>query len=253
MDILIFGKGELGKSFLNNEKKIKVIPKKLCDITDANQIIKYIERYKPQKIINTAAITDMAYCEKNKKEAWINNVYGAFNIAQISKRYSIYSLQISSDNALNPVNEYAFTKKFSEKLGFSSVIRIKYFSSSHWLIKKINSNKLVNVLYKNKMNPIFINSVIETILLICSKKIKGDINLGCKEAISYYDLARLLCKKLKKKVKINKINNLETSYKFDYNSYMPTEKLEQKLKIVFNIEEEVDKYINSIKNKKVYF
>jgi dTDP-4-dehydrorhamnose reductase len=247
MDVLIFGKGQLGKSFLKYGNNIKIISKKFCDITDPNQIVKYIEKYKPNKIINTAAITDLDYCEKNKKKAWITNVYGAYNVAKICKKYSIFSVQISSDNALRPINEYAFTKKISEKLGFSSVVRIKYFSSSYWLIKKLNSVKTLNLLHNNKINPIYLDSVVETIMLICRDKIKGQINLGCREAISHYDLAKLLCKKLKKNPILNKIDKVKLKYPFHYNTYMSTVKLKQKLKLVFRIEDEVDKYVKSIK------
>ena len=96
------------------------------DITNPADCEKIIE-IKPDYIVNTAAITNVDYCEKYKEKAHLVNVIGTRNIAKIAKKLNCKLVHISTDGIFsgndlnykeddspNPVNYYGQTKLESE-------------------------------------------------------------------------------------------------------------------------------------------
>src|SRR5947208_8394259 len=46
----------------------------ILDLTEKNEVARIIEKYSPDTIINTAAMTNVDACESKREEAWAMNV-----------------------------------------------------------------------------------------------------------------------------------------------------------------------------------
>jgi dTDP-4-dehydrorhamnose reductase len=132
MKILIFGNGQIGNLYLNyfqdNDIKAEIAK---TDITNIDEVEKAIANFQPSAVINTAAKTNLEYCNKNKLEAFNVNVLGANNIARVCDRHDIHFLHISSgcifqsvdendekyeDSEFDPQSYYSWTKVWAEQI-----------------------------------------------------------------------------------------------------------------------------------------
>jgi len=160
--ILIFGNGQIGNFYKRYFDSIDWDSKiSDADITKIDEIEKSISEYKPDVSINTAAMTNLEWCEQNKLETFNVNVLGADNIARICDREGIYFIHYSSgcifsskdendikkeDDIPSPVSYYAWTKAWSESL-------IKYNKSENfkYLILRPRQPISSQVSYKNML------------------------------------------------------------------------------------------------------
>lgn len=133
--ILIFGKGQLGQAyrqyFENKSEQWHVRMAEGVDIRDAEAVRMVVEQAHPEVIINTAAKTDIDWCEKNPEESFAVNVLGADNVARAAQESGIYLVHISSgcvqesknaqeahreDDLHNPLGFYSWTKVWADNL-----------------------------------------------------------------------------------------------------------------------------------------
>ena len=92
---------------------------RIGDVKDINSIRDAIDDYKPQVIINTAALKHVPICESNPYESVNVNILGHQNLIQSVKhsRHRIETLMfISTDKACKPINVYGMCKAISERL-----------------------------------------------------------------------------------------------------------------------------------------
>ena len=89
--VLIFGNGQMGNFYLNFFST-KGVEAKLdpIDITEQKEIQASVDKHKPTVIINTAAKTNLEWCEKNKLKTFNVNVLGADKVAKICDDNNIY-------------------------------------------------------------------------------------------------------------------------------------------------------------------
>ncbi len=132
MKILIFGRGQIGQFYLEHFSKIGWKASLAeADITKPDEIAESIKSANPEVVINTAAKTNLEWCDKNKLEAFEVNVLGANNIADICDRNNIYFVHLSSGCIFSSVDEndikneqsipnpeayYAWTKVWAEEM-----------------------------------------------------------------------------------------------------------------------------------------
>lgn len=89
------------------------------DVKDKDAVINAIEDYKPEIVINTAALKHVPICEINPFESVQVNILGHQNLIDAVKRsrHQIETLIfISSDKACKPINIYGMCKSISERL-----------------------------------------------------------------------------------------------------------------------------------------
>lgn len=220
--ILIIGKGKLGIQLSKLRNSI-CIGRPEIDITSELSIKQIIYKYNPNILINTAAITDLTYCELNKLEANFINITSAKKIAKICKLNNIYSIQISSDNAIDPINHYGYTKLKSEDQNFSTILRTNFFDENHWLIKRIKNKQISYLINNNSFNPVHISTVVCIINELIKNKLNGLYQLGLYNSLSYYDFGL----KLQEKYENNNTNlikkassSLNLPYKYALNCYL---------------------------------
>lgn len=220
--ILLLGKGGfLAEEIQKRQPGIIALSKEECDITDRKSVLDAVAKHKPSVIINCAAITDLEFCEANALKAWEVNVVGVRNISEAAKRNNSFMVHFSSDWALNPVNEYGWTKYASESLVHGLVLRTNIYNKSRWLFAALSSGQKVNLLTNIKFNPITVSSLLDYMNKLIKLRYFGVINIGVTDKLSYYDLGIAMCNTFGfDKKYINPVTSIKTEYEYPMDTYL---------------------------------
>lgn len=89
------------------------------DVKDRDSLINVIEEFRPNVVINTAALKHVPVCEANPFESVNVNIIGHQNLLDAIKR-SRHKIEtiifVSTDKACKPINVYGMCKSISERL-----------------------------------------------------------------------------------------------------------------------------------------
>lgn len=134
MKILIFGRGQLGeeyREYFSAKPENNVLVAEGADIRDLGSVRQAILSVMPDVVINTAAKTNIDWCEVNRLETLSVNALGADHIGQICQELGIYFIHISSgcvqesktaedvhgeEDIPNPVCFYSWAKVMADNL-----------------------------------------------------------------------------------------------------------------------------------------
>lgn len=263
----ILDKKFIVKKFIRSNKK-NFLNKKFCQI--------FFNKNKYDIIIFLNAITNIDYCENNKREALNINYKIVKNVENAARTSNLktFFLFISTDQFYNKFkknneknnkifNFYAKTKLLTEiylQNKYSCILRTNFFGRSLNKFRFSFSDFIINNLKKNKkiyltddilFSPVSIKYLCKIICLLCVKKITGKYNLGSRSGFSKYKFGLLLAKQLK----LNTKHIEKTSYKeLNFNARRPKDmrmklgKLNKKLKIKsVTLVGEIKKVINEYK------
>ena len=89
------------------------------DVKDKESILQALHEYKPNVVINTAALKHVPICESNPYESVKTNIIGHKNLIDCvtTCNHQIETLMfISTDKACSPINVYGMCKAISERL-----------------------------------------------------------------------------------------------------------------------------------------
>ena len=89
------------------------------DVKDKESILQALHEYKPNVVINTAALKHVPICESNPYESVKTNIIGHKNLIDCVTicNHQIETLMfISTDKACSPINVYGMCKAISERL-----------------------------------------------------------------------------------------------------------------------------------------
>ena len=253
--------------FIRSSKK-NFLNKKFCKI--------FFKKRNFDIIIFLNAITNIDYCESNKKEALNINYQIVVNVENAVRVYGFktFFLFLSTDQFYNNLkknneknnkilNFYTKTKLLTEvylQNKYSCILRTNFFGKSLNKSRISFSDFIVNNLKKKNQifladdilfSPISINYLCKIICLICLRKITGKYNLGSRKGFSKYKFGLELAKKLKlnpgyiKKVSSNHLNFKARRPK---DMRMKIGLLNKKLKIKsVNLKDEIKKVIHEYK------
>ena len=169
----------------------------------------------PSYIIHAAAITDLEFCENNKKKSKIINFNLTKNITDVCKKISCKLIFLSSDQLFdgkkNYYNENTKTKplNFYSKLKIRSenyikknlknylILRTNFFgwgtnyrsSFSDNIIFNLKKDIKINILDDVYFNPISLEYLCESINKLIKMNKKGTYNVTSSIKISKYKLA----------------------------------------------------------------
>jgi dTDP-4-dehydrorhamnose reductase len=227
--ILLFGAGGfLATQILQRKTNVIALTEKDCDITDKKKVLSVTKKYKPSVIINCAAITNLDFCEKNVLKVWNINVIGVRNIAEAAKKNRSFMVHFSSDYALNPMNEYGWTKLASESLVPGLVLRTNFYNDSHWLFKVLSNRQKVKLLNNIKFNPITVVSLLDYMEVLIRRRYFGIINIGVRDKLSYYSFGLALCNTFGFNKKLIKpITSIQSKYCYPYDTYLDLKDLKK--------------------------
>ena len=266
--ILLIGKnGQIGSTIKKRLNKINrniiCLSKKELNLENLLSIEKKLNRIKPEIIINAAAYTKVEDAEKNKNLCYKINSLSTKKIAQWSYKNNSLLIYYSTDYVFSgknkkpykendktkPINVYGKSKLAGEKNIISSkckylILRVSWVYADKGenfpkkIIKKIRNENEVPVVKDQIGTPNHADFISEITLKIIQRIIKKPytnpkvLNLSAKGYVSYYNLAKKIYEKLKKKYKNCKItpiytNELITKIKRPLNSKLNVSKLEK--------------------------
>lgn len=161
INILKEGKSELGDiNPVYKASKILGVDIDNLDIASITDVQAFIEKEKPDIVINSAAYTNVDGCEGNKEDAFKVNALGARNLAKVCEKIGAKLIHVSTDYVFegegtvpyceydvpNPVSVYGKTKLLGEKY-------IQQFCSKYFILRTAwlygyNGNNFVKTIMK---------------------------------------------------------------------------------------------------------
>jgi len=219
--LLVFGDGLLGKAFehyLPDNFSCKILSHSECDIMHIENVKKIISEFNPDFIINTAAITDVDYCEKHSQEAFIVNAGGAGYIASAARDRGIRFVHFSTDyvfdgtkkgeyseeDEVNPLSEYAKSKYEGEQLvRFSGadylIIRVQWLFGEFRdtfidkAVKRLMSNERVDAIVDQYGSPTYVKYVVYATARLLSQNSRGIVHIASSDTCSRYEQMIFIC------------------------------------------------------------
>ncbi len=208
------------------------------DLTDKEQVQKYILKEKPDIIIHCAAYTAVDKAEDEKDLCYSVNVNGTKNIAESANDINAKLVYISTDyvfNGLgdephkedkktNPVNYYGFTKEQGEKIVKEEIdkhfiVRTSWVYGSNGsnfvktILKAAETKKEISVVSDQIGAPTYTKDLADFIVDLVQTDNYG-IYHGVNEGYcSWYEFAKLIYEKSGIEIKINPILTKEYSTK----------------------------------------
>jgi dTDP-4-dehydrorhamnose reductase len=189
----------------------------LLDIKDPDAVDSVIDQYKPDVIINTAAMTQVDQCENQREACWKTNVDAVRNLVNASRRNGCHLVHVSTDFIFDgtqemldetavpkPVNFYGESKLAGEQVIIESdiswcIIRTvlvfgvtKDMSRSNivlWVKKSLEEGKTIQVVSDQWRTPTLAEDLAMGCYLAAKKKAKGIYNISGKDYLSAYDIA----------------------------------------------------------------
>lgn len=199
-----------------NKLGIDTIEEYQGDLTDDKFISEVLSIVDPAIIINTAALTDLNYCETHVYEAHRLHVKLSRRLAEQKNARIIY---ISTDSVFNgdadisfkeqdptyPLNYYAHSKLEGEWATLRAnpnalIVRTNIFgfkvpaggSLAEWALTSFEEGKSINGYSDVFFNPLYVGQVAELLLKILRTAMKGVLHMGSTKSISKFEFLRLL-------------------------------------------------------------
>jgi len=91
---LILGTGKVS-TIIQNDDDV-VISREECDIANFGRLEKVFLNFRPDVVINTAAKTNLEYCEAHKRISYNTNTLGPINLLHLCEAYNAKLIHISS-------------------------------------------------------------------------------------------------------------------------------------------------------------
>jgi dTDP-4-dehydrorhamnose reductase len=262
MSILITGcKGMLGGALIDSfqeKEEILCIDKEDLDLCDFKEVKKYIDKNRPEVIINAAAETRVDACEELEEHANMINGYAVGNLASICNELKICLVHISTDyvfdgklgrpykeeDKTNPLGVYGQSKLLGEKLLFENYSTALCIRTS-WLFGPYGKNFVktltelhlggkeeFSVVSDEIARPTYTRDLAFAVQEAVRENLDGIFHFANEGDVSWYDFASQIFHTLDKSPLIKKTTAKEYGLpaKRPENSAMDTSKYEQKTK-----------------------
>ncbi len=191
------------------------------DITQKEEIKAVFDKFLPNIVIHTAAMTNVDECETNKEACWAQNVVATENIAQICAEKGVFLLHLSTDfifdgkngpynetDTPNPISYYGESKLAAEKAlesafegkttKFAIARTVLVYGIAQdmsrtniilWVKKSLEDRKSIKVVDDQWRTPTLAEDLAEGCFLIVSKKKAGIFNIAGKNLLTPYHMA----------------------------------------------------------------
>lgn len=188
-----------------------------ADVRDYHGIVKSIEDFAPDAIINLSAITDMELCEREQENAWLTNALGAENIALVAQRLGVPLIYISTAGIFggekeffndfdtpNPLSIYA-KSKYAGEMFVKQTVAKHFVVRAGWMMGggPAKDKKFVNKIYrqiaagKTKLavvddklgTPTYTVDFADGLFTLLASDCYGTYNQVCPGSCSRYDVA----------------------------------------------------------------
>jgi len=208
-----------------------------ADVRDYAQMEESINSFKPDIILNLAALTDLEYCEKEKENSWLTNALGAENLALIAQKLDLPFVYISTAGIFggeqeffndfdepNPLSIYAKSKYYGEEF-VKKYLKKFFIFRAGWMMGggPQKDKKFINKIYKqikagkkelfvvdDKLGtPTYTKSFAQGIFNVVETELYGLYNQVCGGDCSRYDVAVEFVKLLglENEIKVTKVSS----------------------------------------------
>lgn len=187
------------------------------DITNKEEVFALSEKFKPDAIIHSAAMTQVDDCERNKSICYSVNVEGTRNLIEAAEEHNSRFCYLSTDfvfdgtagpyeekDKTNPVNFYGETKELAEQfvmsseLNWSIVRTVLLFGKAepskrsnfiYWVKENLEAKKTIRVVNDQIRTPTFIHDLVNGIDLILTRGARGIYHLAGNDVLTPYKMA----------------------------------------------------------------
>lgn len=193
------------------------------NITNFEEIKTTFEKYLPDVIINTAAMTNVDACELNPYDCYMHNAKSVELMTQVlcalqNKNYLPHFIHLSTDfifdgtkkmlteeDVPHPLSVYAHSKLEAEKYIQNSSLKkwaivrtilvyglAKNISRTNivlWIKQSLEQNKKISIVTDQFRTPTLAEDLADGCILIAEKEATGIFNIGGKDYMSIYELA----------------------------------------------------------------
>jgi len=198
------------------------------DITNRSKVVDFLQKVKPEVIINTAAFTKVDACEEVPDQCWVVNVRGVEYLVDASSSFKPVFVHVSTDYVFdgeagpyseedtpNPRGNYARSKLAGEHVvensnleyiiartqvlfGVGNKVRHNFVT---WVIEQLTNNKKIRIVDDQIGTPTYAPDFVEAIERLLQKEAYGLFHVSGPDIISRYDFA----------LKIAEVFNLDAS------------------------------------------
>lgn len=186
------------------------------DITNLEEVQQYMHVNRPDVVINCASLTDVAYCETHRDEAYKVNAIGVRNIALSANEIHAKVIQMSTDDVFDlesdvPYNEfdathpktvYGKSKEAGEKMLTQLLNRFVIIRSS-WIygigkdfvdevLGNVGKTDVMDVPNNRYAVPTSASELAKVIAHFIDRDIYGLYHVVCKGSCSRYEFAKAI-------------------------------------------------------------
>jgi len=208
------GKNEVVSTYMNHPIDGKGFISERLNTRDLRQVLELIEKYCPDVVVHSAALTNVDYCEKNREEAWLTNVKGTENVVNACKKIDSKMVYISTAGIFdgkhapyseadcpNPLNYYAKTKLKGEHVTLTlddhMIVRTTVPYGWHpwklnfvtWIIDNLKKKMAVKIVTDQRNTPTYADDFAKALLRLVKLDKKGIFNVVGSTSISRFDFA----------------------------------------------------------------
>ena len=186
------------------------------DISNKSDVKSLVTSFRPDAILNAAAMTNVDACEKEREQAWKVNVTAVENLTEVARRINAQLVHISTDyvfdgksspyderSRVNPINYYGKTKLAGENvilksgIDFAILRTIVVYGSginvrnnfALWVVKSLSEGKKIRCVDDQISNPTHVSDLADAMMKCVKYECKGIYHTSGAEVVSRYDFA----------------------------------------------------------------
>lgn len=187
------------------------------DITSASEVDALIAKYRPDALINTAAMTNVDHCEDQKEQCTALNIRAVENLVEACEQNDVFLLHLSTDFIFdgldgpyseeapaNPVSFYGESKLRAEQIVQASTLKwaiartvlvygiAQGMSRSNivlWVKNSLEAGKELQLVNDQWRTPTLAEDLAIGCLKICQQKAEGVFNISGKDLLNPYQMA----------------------------------------------------------------
>ena len=219
MRILITGgagmlAGALARAFCDGNDLL-TLPKSEMDITNSEKVLKIVNDFKPELILNPAAFTNVDDCENFPEQAFRINALGAANMALAARLVGAQLVHFSTDfvfdgkkgtpyreeDTPNPLSTYGKTKLTGEKF-IRQVYQQHYIVRTAWLFgaggknllstlhQKLRQKQNIRVSNDQWGSPTYTEDLAGAVQTLVQRAVPGTFHLSNSGSCTRFELAQ---------------------------------------------------------------
>lgn len=191
-----------------------VLSREALDISQSHQVEEALQHYKPEVVINAAALTDVDGCEHNVEQAQLVNAQGPKNLVRGAQLVGARVVQISTDyvfdgaldrpyvecDQTNPQSIYGLTKLAGEQAMRNSdlIVRTSWLCGLHGsnilktIVQLAQTGKPMSFVDDQIGHPSFTHDVATTIQQLVELEAQGIFHVTNQGSVSWYQFAKTI-------------------------------------------------------------